>query len=53
MASGLKVKIDAPKNRRFTAWLGGRELAGHESLPDQCVYFEDYDEHGVNCVLDR
>ena len=45
--SKTKVVVNAPRNRRYTAWIGGRELAGHESFPDSCIYAEDYEESGL------
>jgi actin-related protein len=39
-------KVLAPNNRRFTAWHGGRVLAGMQDFPEQCVFAEDYEESG-------
>lgn len=39
-----KVKIRAPQNRKYTAWLGGASLAQIDSAP--FVTADDWDEHG-------
>ena len=50
-----KVKIIAPRNRKYTAWLGGANLAQMDGFEDRTngplVSADDYDERGPDAVV--
>jgi actin beta/gamma 1 len=46
----MKVKITAPPERKYSAWLGGSLLASLNTFEEMCVSKEEYDESGPRIV---
>lgn len=51
-ASGAHVKVAAPPERQFSAWLGGSVLASLSSFQSRWVTKAQYDEVGVDVTAD-
>ena len=48
--SKMKVKIDAPQDRKFSVWIGGSILASLSSFDTDWITKEDYEESGAGIV---
>nr|CAD2161647.1 unnamed protein product [Meloidogyne enterolobii] len=51
--SETKIKITAPPERKYSAWIGGSVVASLSSFPKICIAKEEYDEFGPSFVHRR
>ena len=42
----ITVKVTAPDERKYAAWIGGSMFAALDSFVEQCVTQDEYDESG-------
>lgn len=49
-ATGVKVKVLAPKERKFSVWIGGSILGALDSFRVLMLTRDEYYEHGVSAV---
>ena len=45
-----EVKVIAPEDRKYSAWIGGSRLASLPTFPEMCVSRSEYEEHGTEIV---
>ena len=45
-----KIKIIAPPERKYSAWIGGSLLASLSTFPMMCVFKDEYDEVGPSII---
>jgi actin-related protein len=45
-----KIKVIAPRERKYGAWIGGSILASLDSFPQMVIIREEYDEYGKGIV---
>jgi actin-related protein len=48
--SNIKVKVVAPENRQYSAWIGGSMLASKSEFQEKWITKEEYDESGPDIV---
>eukprot|EP00792_Barthelona_sp_PAP020_P008643 TRINITY_DN3234_c0_g1_i1.p2 TRINITY_DN3234_c0_g1~~TRINITY_DN3234_c0_g1_i1.p2 ORF type:complete len:393 (+),score=120.98 TRINITY_DN3234_c0_g1_i1:36-1181(+) len=48
--ASAKVRVDAPRDRRFAVWLGGAVMAGLESFNNSWITKADFEECGPSIV---
>lgn len=48
--AAMRVKVIAPPERKYAAWIGGSILAAMSSFEKMCISKERYDEFGPNIV---
>lgn len=48
--SSMVVKVIAPQERKYSAWIGGSILASLSALESMCITRRDYDETGPSIV---
>jgi actin, other eukaryote len=48
--SSMKVRVLAPPDRRYSAWIGGSVLSALSTFPGMCITRDDYDECGPSVV---
>ncbi|KAF8921672.1 actin, partial [Dissophora ornata] len=48
--SGIKVNVDAPRERNYSAWIGGSSLASLSTFQNMCMSKQEYDESGPSLV---
>ncbi|KAJ8088460.1 hypothetical protein PM082_022533 [Marasmius tenuissimus] len=53
LATSKKVKVIAPHERRFSAWIGGSILGSLSTFPNQCVSRQEYEETGPRIIHRR
>jgi len=51
--SGTKIRIAAPPERKYSAWIGGSILASLASFKSMWVSAEEWNEHGANILHKR
>ena len=51
--SKTRVKVIAPPERKYLAWLGGSILASTSTFPKMCITKVEYDEQGPTIVHRR
>ncbi|CAK5075218.1 unnamed protein product [Meloidogyne enterolobii] len=51
--SETKIKITAPPERKYSAWIGGSVVASLSSFPKICIVKQEYDEFGPSFVHRR
>ncbi|CAK5083856.1 unnamed protein product [Meloidogyne enterolobii] len=51
--SETKIKITAPPERKYSAWIGGSIVAGLSTFPKICMGKQEYDEFGPSFVHRR
>ena len=49
--ANMKIKIVAPPDRKFSAWIGGSLLATLSTFQHMCISKEEYDESGPSIIL--
>ena len=47
---GMKVKIIAPPERKYSVWIGGSILASLSTFQQMWVTKQEYDESGLSIV---
>eukprot|EP00105_Crassostrea_gigas_P036680 XP_019920828.1 PREDICTED: actin, muscle-like [Crassostrea gigas] len=50
--SSIKVKIIAPPERKYSAWIGGSILGSLSTFEDMWISKEEYDENGP-CIVHK
>ena len=48
---GTRVKIIAPPERKYSAWIGGSILGSLSNFQQTCISKREYDEYGPSIVL--
>jgi len=48
--NGMKVKIAAPKERKYSVWIGGSILSSLSTFADMWITKKEYDEQGADVV---
>eukprot|EP01116_Phalansterium_solitarium_P016058 TRINITY_DN3638_c0_g1_i1.p2 TRINITY_DN3638_c0_g1~~TRINITY_DN3638_c0_g1_i1.p2 ORF type:complete len:150 (-),score=64.92 TRINITY_DN3638_c0_g1_i1:390-839(-) len=49
----MKIKVVAPPDRKFSAWIGGSMLASLSTFRQMCISKDEYDECGPSIVHRR
>ena len=48
--SGIKIKVVAPEERKFSVWIGGSVLASLATFQSMWITKEEFDESGAGIV---
>ncbi|KAJ5067078.1 actin [Anaeramoeba ignava] len=48
--NGMKVKIIAPEERKYSSWIGGSMLASFSTFQDRCISLYEYNEIGPTII---
>lgn len=51
--SGVRIRLHAPPERKYTSWIGGSILASLSAFRDMLISAADYREEGANVILRR
>eukprot|EP00330_Aristerostoma_sp_ATCC50986_P008923 CAMPEP_0114578824 /NCGR_PEP_ID=MMETSP0125-20121206/3323_1 /TAXON_ID=485358 ORGANISM="Aristerostoma sp., Strain ATCC 50986" /NCGR_SAMPLE_ID=MMETSP0125 /ASSEMBLY_ACC=CAM_ASM_000245 /LENGTH=51 /DNA_ID=CAMNT_0001769199 /DNA_START=280 /DNA_END=435 /DNA_ORIENTATION=- len=46
----MKIKVVAPPERKYSAWLGGSIVASLDSFEEKWITKEDYDKFGPGII---
>jgi actin len=46
----MKIKVVAPPERKYSAWIGGSMLASLSAFQQMCISKAEYDESGPSIV---
>uniref|UniRef100_A0A8C6U335 Actin n=1 Tax=Neogobius melanostomus TaxID=47308 RepID=A0A8C6U335_9GOBI len=49
-ADQIQMKIDAPTDRKYAAWIGGSVLASLSTFPQMCISGQEYTDYGSSIV---
>lgn len=53
VASTMKVKVIAQKERKYSVWIGGSVLASLSTFKNQWVTKAEYEEQGSNIMIKK
>jgi actin-related protein len=49
----MKIKVVAPPERKYSAWIGGTQMASMDAFQSRWLTKQEYDEHGPSIVHRR